>query len=336
MSFLGWGCRLRWRVRLNGRGVDCHLLARRGRCFSGLLALAAGLLLLGACGSGGGTASSASSVEIAGKIVTADATIRDMLPDAMKSGGVVRVDCDVPYPPWQMYQELGTDKFNGAEIEMGNALAAKMGVRFVWQNSMFDSIIPALQADKADAVMATMWDSRDREKIMDFVDWAKDGGVLVVMKGNPKGVTGLDDLSGRTVAVQSGTLFVGQLANQQKKLVAAGKPQMQILQFSKDAEALLALRSSKAEVEMTSAPGAAYLVQTPEGAAFELVADPAAPYTPSLVGVGVLKKNSQLRDAIKAAFDALMADGTYNAILDKYQVRSLLSVTEVKVNAATQ
>jgi polar amino acid transport system substrate-binding protein len=310
-----------------------------------LLALTVGLLLLGACGSGGGTAdngaspsasSAASGTEIAGVVVTADSAIHDMLSDTMKSSGVVRVACDVPYPPWQMYEELGTDKFTGAEIEMGNALAAKMGVKFGWQNTIFDSIIPALQADKADAVMATMWDSLDRQKVMDFVDWAKDGGVLVVMKGNPKGVTGLDNLSGRTVAVQTGTLFVGQLEEQQKQLVAAGKPKMQILQFSKDAEALLALKSGKAEVEMTSAPGAAYLVQTPEGAAYELVADPAAPYTPSLVGVGVLKKNSQLRDAIKAAFDALMADGTYGAILDKYQARELLAVDEVKVNAAPE
>jgi polar amino acid transport system substrate-binding protein len=340
MSYMGEGRRPRRRVRSASRGVDRRLLVRRGRCFSVLFVLAAGLLLLGACGNGGGTSDSsaspsASKIEIAGKVVTADAAIHDMLPDAMKSGGVVRVACDVPYPPWQMYEKIGTDKLTGIEIEMGNALAAKMGVQFVWQNSIFDSIIPALQADKADAVMATMWDTREREKVLDFVDWAKDGVVLVVKKGNPGGVTGLDDLAGRTVATQSGTMNVGKLQELSKKLVAAGKSGLQVLQFSKDPEALLALKSGKVEVEVTSGPAAAYLVQTPEGAAFEIVADPAAPYWPGLVGVGVLKKNAQLRDAIKAAFGALMTDGTYGAILDKYKAREVLGVDEIKVNAPT-
>lgn len=328
-----------------GRGVDRGLVATCGRWCALLLALTVGLLLLGACGSGGGTADngaspsaspSASGTEIAGVVVTADSAIHDMLPDTMKSSGVVRMICDTPFPPWQMYEVIGTNKFTGAEIEMGNALAAKMGVQFQWQNTIFDSIIPALQADKADAAMATMWDKLERQKVLDFVDWAQDGGALVVKKGNPTGVTGLDDLSGRKVAVQRGTAYVVMLAEQQKKLVEAGKPQMQILEFPKDAETLLALKSGKAEVLLTMAVHAAYVASTPEGADLELVADPAAPYEPALVGVCIAKKNSQLRDAIKAAFDAFMADGTYGAILDKYNVRAVLAVDEVKINAATQ
>jgi polar amino acid transport system substrate-binding protein len=68
-------------------------------------------------------------------------------------------------------------------------------------------------------------------------------------------------------------------------------------------------------------PNAAYTVKTAEdGAAYEIVVDPAAPsgYAPSIIGGPVLKSNTELRDAIQKALQALIDDGTYAKILAQY------------------
>lgn len=304
-----------------------------------LAALAALLLGLSACGSTTKTSTSGgpeASATIAGVTVTSDSTLHDMLPDNIKSTGIIRDAIDCPYPPWEMYLTLGTDQFTGFEIDMIRAVGAKLGVQVYLQNSIFDSIIPALQADKVDITTSAMYDNLDREKVLDFVDWAIDGSTFVVQKGNPAGINGLADLAGKTVATQSGTSYVPFLTSLQKQFQTEGKPAMTLLQFGKDAEALLAVRTGKAVADMTDGPSAAYIVQTAgAGDLYQLIIDPSNPngYLRSYIGVGILKKNTQLRDAIKAAFEALMQDGTYSKILQKYQV-PMVAVKAIVVNQA--
>ena len=77
--------------------------------------------------------------------------------------------------------------------------------------------------------MSAMYDNAEREKVLDFVDYGKGGTALLVAKGNPAKITGIQDLAGKTVSVEKGTtqLLLGQKANQQFK--ANGLPEMKIL-----------------------------------------------------------------------------------------------------------
>ena len=294
-----------------------------------------------ACGSGassGGDGASPSDapegVIVAGVNVTVDPTLRDMLPEDVALEGKIRVASNMPYAPWEMYEEIGGTQATGIDYDLARALTAKLGVAMSFDQTVFDSIIPALLSGKEDIVMAGMWDGRARQKELDFIDYATDGYGLVVMKGNPAGISTVDDLSGRAVAAQSGTSQIDELQRLNEQLKGAGRPTVQILQLPQDGDTLLAVKSGKADAQLDGLAVAAYNVKTfDSGNTFELVDDAsiAATFGEGIVGIGVPKSAPELRDALQAALQALMDDGTYAAILAKYGAGTI-SLDSAEIN----
>ncbi len=233
---------------------------------------------------------------------------------------------NIPYPPWEMYTEVGSKQATGIDYDLSQALAAKLGVKASFDQTPFDSIIPALLAGKEDMVMASMFDNKERQAQLDFVDYATDGYGILVPVANPGNIHTVDDLAGKTIAVQSGTSQVGELKKLQTKFASEGKPALTILQFPQDSDALLAVTSGKAVAQMDDQSVAAYTVKTfDNGNAFMLVDDPsvASSFESAIIGAGVPKDDTQLRDAVQKALQALIDDGTYAKVLDKYGEASL-------------
>jgi len=159
-------------------------------------------------------------------------------PPAIKSAGQIVYCSDITYPPEESYQ--GT-KPVGSDIDFGTAIAKQMGVKAVFKNTVFDSIIAALKAKKCDAIISGMNDTPDRRKQVDFVDYLKVGQSVMVKKGNPEHITTLASLSGKKVSVESGTTNRDFLAAESTKLTKAGKKAINIVTFPKDTDAAAAL-----------------------------------------------------------------------------------------------
>jgi polar amino acid transport system substrate-binding protein len=301
--------------------------------------LLAVLAVLAACGSSSPSSSSSTSTSASPSAaatggVTADAALNALLPAAIKSAGTIRVATNIPYPPWEMYTAVGSKQATGIDYDLSQAIAAKLGVKASFDQTVFDSIIPALLAGKEDMVMASMFDDATRQKQLDFVDYATDSYGILLPKGNPDNIKSIQDLAGKTVAVQSGTAQVGELQKLAKTFAAAGKPKLTILQFPQDSDALLAVTSGKAQAQMDDQSVAAYTVKTfNNGNTFVLLQDPtmATTFSNGIIGVGVPKTDTQLRDAVQKALQALITDGTYGQILNKYG-ESSLAVTSALVN----
>jgi polar amino acid transport system substrate-binding protein len=294
-----------------------------------LVVVAALGVAIAACGSDSASDSASASPAAGGfdiSTVKADPALNAMLPEAIKSAGTIRVATNIPYPPWEMYTEVGSQQPTGIDYDLSQALAAKLGVKASFDQTVFDSIIPALLAGKEDIVMASMFDNAERQAQLDFVDYATDGYGILLPKANPGGITTVDDLAGKTIAVQSGTSQVGELKKLQARFEAEGKEPLEILQFPQDSDALLAVTSGKAVAQMDDQSVAAYTVKTfGDGDTFMLLDDPsvAASFESAIIGIGVPKDDPQLRDALQKALQALMDDGTYLQILDKYGEGSL-------------
>jgi polar amino acid transport system substrate-binding protein len=298
------------------------------------------LAVLAACGSSSPSSSSSASTSTSASPsatsggVTADATLNAMLPAAIKSAGTIRVATNIPYPPWEMYTAVGSKQATGIDYDLSQAIAAKLGVKASFDQTVFDSIIPALLAGKEDMVMASMFDDATRQKQLDFVDYATDSYGILLPKGNPDNITSIQDLAGKTVSVQSGTAQVVELQKLAKSFATAGKAKLTILQFPQDSDALLAVTSGKAQAQMDDQSVAAYTVKTfNNGNTFVLLQDPtiATTFSNGIIGVGVPKTDTQLRDAVQKALQALITDGTYAQILNKYNEGSL-AVTSALVN----
>lgn len=301
----------------------------------GTVALLAALAL-GGCGSstdggdtgGGGATATEQTFEIgapdtekATLTIKTDPALHDMLPDSVKSAGKMKAASNVPYPPWEYYESPGSPTFVGIEPDLAKALGAKLGVEIVLQQTPFDSIIPSILSGKAELGISTFYDTPDRQKVVDIVDYAKDGSGIMVLKGNPDGIVGLDSLAGKIVSVQKGTTQYDFLVKTNEELAAAGKAEIKILSLPSDTDAQLALKSGKADAQMTDGPGGAYVAKTSGGGnVFEAIVDPAFPggYDPATIAILVKKGIPNLPEAFQQAFQQLVDEGVMKQILDLY------------------
>ncbi|MEU6539556.1 ABC transporter substrate-binding protein [Streptomyces sp. NPDC047000] len=296
----------------------------------------AGALLLTACGDQtdkGGSSSGSSS--------SASAPLAAKLPADIRKAGVIKVGSDIAYPPVE-YMQGG--KAVGIDPDIADALGKQLGVKFQFQNGKFDELIVGLQANRFNIIMSAMNDTKDRQNGVnsdtgkkagtgvDFVDYFTAGTSILVQKGNPKGIKSLDDLCGKVVALQRGTTSEGIAKAQNTKCTKDGKKAITLQTFDTDPEALLRLKQGASVADLNDFPVAAYNAKTSGGGKdFEVVGDQieAGPY-----GIATGKENTQLRDALQAAVGAIIKNGDYQKILEKWNVTDG-AVTEAKTNGGS-
>jgi polar amino acid transport system substrate-binding protein len=130
------------------------------------------------------------------------------------------------YPPYEFY-ETGSRKIVGFDVDIANRIASELGYQLETKESDFNGLIPALQAKRADFVMAGMTPTPERQQNVDFSTIyyeAKD--TIVAPKGSP--LTTAESLAGKTVGVQLGSIQEGNA-----KKIAARVKGMQIKQLNR-------------------------------------------------------------------------------------------------------
>src|SRR5262249_43159595 len=115
-------------------------------------------------------------------------------PASLAQSGKIVYCAAVGAPPLSFYKEDGS--LVGMEIDFGNELARRLGVKPEWINVQFDGIIPALQAKHCDAIISGLYDKPKRREVIDFIDYMNSFQTIVVPAGNPKHIGSLADLSG--------------------------------------------------------------------------------------------------------------------------------------------
>ena len=236
-------------------------------------------------------------------------------PDRIKAAGKLIFCSDVSYAPEEFFAKDGTTA-QGSDIDIATEIAQKWGVTVEIDNTGFDSIILALNAKKCDLVISGMNDTADRQKQADFVDYLSVGQGLLVPKGNPKGIHTLDDLSGKSVAVQLGTTNLSALNAKNDELKAAGKPAIDIQGFKQDTQAFAQLGLGRVDAYSTDSPVVAYYNSLPANAGkYEIGGQPIAP---AVIGIAMRKDDTGMKAAVQAAIDAMYADGTLKAIVTKW------------------
>jgi polar amino acid transport system substrate-binding protein len=230
-------------------------------------------------------------------------------PPKIKSAGQIVYCSDITYPPEESFQ--GT-KPVGSDIDIGGEVAKQMGVKAVFKNTTFDSIIAALKAKKCDAIISGMNDTPDRRKQVDFVDYLKVGQSIMVKKGNPEHLSTLPSLSGKKVSVESGTTNRDFLAAQSAKLTKAGKKAIGIVTFPKDTDAAAALKAGRVDAYFGDSPVVVHYAATDKSFAVG-----GSPVNPILIGIAI-RKGDPLKAATQKAVNALYANGTMKKIVARW------------------
>ena len=285
-------------------------------------AFAVAALALALAGCGGSSSGGKQSVKPASGINSAAAA---KVSAALKAAGTIKVASDASYPPNEFFAS-DNKTVEGMDVDMGKAIGAELGLTFDFSNLTFDSIIPSL-GNRFDIGMSSFTDTKDREKVVDMVDYFTAGESYLVKAGSSYKPGKLTDLCGKTVAVEKGTTELDQATAQSKKC------KVTVLAFPDENGANLALQSGRADTVLADTPVNDYAKKQSNGA-FVTYNDAEFGTAPYGIAVPKTGKYAGLADAIALALKDLKAKGVYDQILNKWGIQAG-AITNFTVNGAT-
>ena len=282
-------------------------------------------LMLTGCADNSKTDTSGSKANSSTSVVKKDAAAAALLPAKVVQSGKLVIATSPNYAPNEFKDNAG--KPIGWAIEVGDAIAAKLGLKAEYQVARFENIIPGIVGGKIDVGESSFTDTAVREKQVDFVNyyvagiqWASAAGKVV----DPNNACGLK------VAVQATTYQdTVEVPAKSAACVKAGKPAIKKVSLDTQDAAANAVALGQADAFSADSPVTLYgIVQLKgklqtAGKTFE-----AAPY-----GMAVAK-DSGMAKAVQAALQSMVDDGSYGKILDKWGVADG-GLKKITINAAT-
>ena len=285
------------------------------------VALACAALVLAGCGSGGDGSGSSAAPTSAGAAASSalpvpakDDALAAQVPQAVSADGKIVFGTDASYPPNEFTAEDGTTII-GMDVDLGTAVGQKLGLTAEFQNSAFPGIIPGIEGGRYELGMSSFSVNPERVQTVDMVSYFVAGTSVGVKAGNPDNVNA-DDLCGKAVGVQAGTVQVDDIAARNQKCTEEGKPAIQVTELQAQTDVTLALNSNRIVAMLADSPVVDYAVKQSEGG-LEAIG---APYDTAPYGIALAKNQAEFAQAVQGAVQALIDDGTYQAILDKYGV----------------
>lgn len=221
--------------------------------------------------------------------------------DAILKDGKIILATEGQFAPFNFYQGK---KLTGFEVELAEALAAKMGVKVEWKAMGFDALLTGLQQDRWDLVIASHGITEERAKAVTFADPHYCTGGVIVSKGGA--LKTAQDLAGKTVSVQTGTSYLENV----KKVAGV----QQVKNFPQDTDARAALASGRVDAWVSDKFVALEALSKNPKAGLQI----GDFLFVEKVAAAVAKGNTGLADAVNKALAALQADGSYAKLSAKY------------------
>ena len=234
------------------------------------------------------------------KLILAAAAVAMTASMASADGhGVVRLGTEGAYPPYNFLNDAG--EVDGFERELGDELCARAELTCEWVTNEWDSIIPNLVSGNYDVIIAGMSITAERDEVIDFTQnyTQPDPSAYLAMSDSV-------DLAGGVIAAQTNTIQAAFIAETGATLIEFASPDETVAAVkSGEADAVLADKSFLAPI--AEADGDLMLL-----AQEELIGGG--------VGMGLRESDGELRAAFDAAIASMKADGSLNALIEKWGV----------------
>ncbi|WP_433528479.1 ABC transporter substrate-binding protein [Micromonospora sp. CA-263727] len=228
------------------------------------------------------------------------------------------------------YNFLDTDgkTWKGINVDLAAALSEKLGSTITFQSAGFDTIVPGLAAGRFDLALTGMFDTLERQKTVDFVDYlaAKNNFLTLTTF---RDVASMDDLCGVRVGIPGGALESTLLADASAECVKAGKPAIDVNEFADLDATVLALRSGRIDVTPNDSAANAYINSQNKD-----TMKVSGGYLNEGYFAAAFPKNSELAKKVEAAFSEIIDDGTYAGILREWGVEDRALEAPI-INGAT-
>ncbi|WP_369824258.1 transporter substrate-binding domain-containing protein [Sporosarcina sp. P3] len=256
--------------------------------------LAASVLVLAACGND--------------EEKTSESTAEDQGYNLVNEGKFTFAASGV-YKPFS-FEEDG--KLTGFDVEIGNALAEKMGLEANPVTNPFETILQGLVGNKFDAIIGSMAYTKERAEQADFTEpYYYSGGMIFVAKDN-NDITSPEDLDGKKIGVVAQSTYEE----------PAKELSDDIQYYSSDVVALKDL-TVKGRLDAVITADIVGYEAIDNGFEIKEIDKPMWVEQPS---IAVNKENPELTKAIDEALQEMIEDGTYEEISDKWFGRNLLDI----------
>ena len=220
--------------------------------------------------------------------------------------GKLIMSTNAAFPPYEMVADDGS--FEGIDVEVAGAIAAKLGLELVVDDMDFDAALLAVQQNKSDIVMAGVSVTEERLLVMNFSDSYATGVQVVIVKEGSD-VT-MDNLGEMMIGCQRGTTGYIYASDTPEN---GGYGEDHVTAYDNGASAVQALMNGQVDcVIIDSAPAQEFVAANPGLTILE------GNWVEEAYAIGMNKENTALVDAVNTALAELTADGTVQAIIDKY------------------
>ena len=272
------------------------------RSFLAAAGLSVAALALTACGGSSSTASSAAASSVASSAAASSEAASAAADFTTVEAGKLTMATNATFPPYEMTTDNGT--IEGIDVETAQAIADKLGLELQVDDMDFDAALLSVQQGKADIAMAGITVTDERKAVMAFSDsYATGIQSIIVPEGSD--IATADDLAGKKIGTQRGT--TGYL------YCSDDFGEDAVVAYDNGLTAVQALNNGQVDaVVIDNEPAKAYVESNPGLKILD------TSYAEEDYAIGMAKGNTALLEAVNAALEELKADGTLQAIVDKY------------------
>ena len=258
--------------------------------------------------------------------LAASADAGAQVPPEMAQKGVI-VFANVPnYPPLE-FKDPASGTLSGFDIALGTAIAARLGLKPVWQETSFDQMLAALQTGRVDAILSGMSDVATRHDAASFVDYLRTAPQFFIQESRAGELKAATDLCGRKVGASRRTLFPRNIAEWSAANCPADRP-IQFVGTEGSADARTQLRQGRIDAAVQGNETLPWIMEQEPGSYRSL----GTPFGGSLNGIALAVKQTGLQQAVASALDAMIADGSYATLLAQWKL-SPNAIEKATINA---
>ena len=221
------------------------------------------------------------------------------------ASGTLTVCSDVPYPPFEDFDETAESGFKGFDIDIVQTIADGLDLELAVKDSSFDALQSgqALNAGQCDMAASAMTITEERKAALDFSDGYYDSEQSLLV-AEDSDIAAIGDLDGVKVGVQQGTTG--------KTYAEENASGADIVSFPSDAEMFQAIKAGQVDALLQDLP---VNINHQDQGGFTVVETYS---TDEAYGLAMKKGNTALVDAVNEQLTAMRDDGTYDEIYNSY------------------
>lgn len=238
------------------------------------------------------------------------------LPATIKARGTLNVATTDGNAPW-VFVDAASGEVKGVDADLVNEAAKRLGLTVKWDVIQFTAGIPGVEGGRYDFYLSAMADTKKREEVVNFISYSQEGSGVIVAKGNPLGIKTMEDLCGKRVSIVTGSLFPA-IINELNKTCPTP---VQVSETADQTGPYLAVASGQADATMNTYGVSNYTLKTAtQGIQTQLELSPVPRFAPANQGIAFSKSQTDLMAAVGGAMQSMKEDGSYQAIMDKWNV----------------